>query len=226
MAKKTKGSSMLERAQASFVRQPVVNNSSPQRRNIPASRGVQELGNMGRATGVDWDKQMVRAPRSALDEASGLMTQRQTERLASRVRNAPRSSDTPVTPARTAMTRTAPRTALDGATGLMTPRQNARLAERVRRAVETQPSRPVSINVQAPELRALPAPKPANLPLPEVPTNAGTVAPTRTARTPRMPRGGRLGAALQAYALGVGMSTPVAVQREAEYRRNRARQPK
>ena len=78
-----------ERAAASFVSAPRVGGASAStgvtgRRSgtsIPVSQGIQNLGPNARAMTTT-------RPRTAIDESSGLMTQRQTERLAQRARSA------------------------------------------------------------------------------------------------------------------------------------------
>jgi hypothetical protein len=88
MATRKSGKDKIAEAQAAFNRAPMQENRDavlarrPGSRigpTIPASRGVQTMGR-------NQSTAMTTAPRSALDGASGLMTARQTERLASRVR--------------------------------------------------------------------------------------------------------------------------------------------
>lgn len=116
-----------ERAAASFVSSPRVGGASASggvtgRRSgtsIPASRGIQELSPTARSM-------TTMPPRSALDEATGLMTQRQTERLAQRARAArgPKNA----TPA--------------SATGRLS------LPAPALRNIELQPSAPTAVNVR------------------------------------------------------------------------------
>jgi hypothetical protein len=83
MATRKSGKDKIAEAQAAFNRAPVRGGATgkPARAApIPASRGVQTMGR-------NQSTAMTPAPRSALDQASGLMTGRQTERLAGRVRN-------------------------------------------------------------------------------------------------------------------------------------------
>jgi hypothetical protein len=89
MATRKSGKDKIAEAQAAFNRAPMRENRDavlarrPGTRigpTIPASRGVQTMG-------VNQSTAMTVAPRSALDQASGLMTSRQTERLAGRVRD-------------------------------------------------------------------------------------------------------------------------------------------
>ena len=89
MATRKSGKDKIAEAQAAFNRAPMTENRDavlarrPGTRigpTIPASRGVQTMGR-------NQSTAMTTAPRSALDGASGLMTGRQTEKLASRVRD-------------------------------------------------------------------------------------------------------------------------------------------
>jgi hypothetical protein len=82
MARKN-GKDKIAEAQAAFARAPVSGGMTgrPVRAAaIPASRGIQTMGR-NQSTALS------PAPRSALDQTSGLMTGRQTERLAGRVRD-------------------------------------------------------------------------------------------------------------------------------------------
>lgn len=125
-----------ERAAASFVSAPMVGGANAStgvtgRRSgtsIPAREGIQNMGPTARSMTTT-------RPRTAIDEASGLMTQRQTERLAQRSRAA-RGPGKPVSMG-------------DGALGRLS------LPAPALRNIESAPSAPTAVNLRPKSSRVM-----------------------------------------------------------------------
>jgi hypothetical protein len=241
MAKRT-GRDLLKEAQAKFVGAPVPA-GTPRAPRIQPARGAQSLGG-ARPPRSGSDRaaaSFVSAPRVGGARASEGVTGRRsgTSIPASQgIQN--------LGPNARAMTTTRPRTALDGTTGLMTQGQIERLAQRVRSA--RGGTAPINAGQDTSRL-SLPAPTTSRLPIPVSTTETPTPRAPRTANTlptaaarnmqaqpsaPTVvnsppassrvrPSRVRLGSAARLNVLGFAMGLPQAIQREAEYQRERSR---